>query len=102
MIYTVQVSALAIEDLVALHQWVDAGAGRATVDASLDLIEERITSLADFPGRGTPRDHLVADLRTLTFERQLLIAYMVDPDVNTVNVLRIINEARDLGPLLGN
>jgi len=102
MIYTVQLSAFAIEDLVALHQWVDAEAGRATADAYLDRVEERIASLADFPGRGTPRDDLVSGLRTLTFERRLLIAYMVDPDVKAVNVLRIINAARDLGPLLGD
>ena len=102
MIYAVQLSALAIEDLVALHHWVNAEAGRATADAYLDRVEERITSLADFPGRGTPRDDLVTGLRTLTFERRLLIAYMVDPGVSTVHVLRIINAARDLEPLLGN
>jgi toxin ParE1/3/4 len=100
MTYDVQLSALAIEDLIALHQWVSVEADIPTADGYLARIEERISALADFPNRGSPRNDLVAGLRTLTFERRLLIAYNVDGKVVTVQ--RIINAFRDLAPLLQN
>lgn len=96
MTYDVQLSALAIEDLISLHQWVSAEADIPTADGYLARIEERIAALADFPHRGSPRDDLIAGLRTLTFERRLLIAYSVDGGVVTVQ--RVINALRDLGP----
>lgn len=98
MSHDVQLLALAIEDLIALHQWVSREADVSTADRYLARIEERIAALADFPDRRSPRDDPVAGLRTLTFERRLLIAYSVDG--NTVTVQRIINALRDLGPAL--
>lgn len=98
MTYDVQLSALAIEDLIARHQWASAQADRPTADGYLTRIEERIAALADFPHRGTPRDDLIAGLRTLIFERRLLIAYTVDGRIVTVQ--RVINALRDLGPAL--
>lgn len=98
MTYDVQLSALAIEDLIALHQWVSVEADIPTADGYLARIEERIAALADFPHRGSPRDDLIAGLRTLTFERRLLIAYSVDGQVVTVQ--RVVNALRDLGPTI--
>lgn len=98
MTHDVQLSALAIEDLIALHHWVSTEADIPTADGYLARVEERIAALANFPHRGSPRDDLVAGLRTLTFERRLLIAYNVDG--NVVTALRIINAFRDLAPLL--
>jgi toxin ParE1/3/4 len=99
MTYDVQLSALAIEDLIALHQWVRVEADFPTADGYLARIEERIAALADFPHRGSPRDDLVAGLRTLTFERRLSIAYNVDGTVVTV---QRVNAFRDLAPILQN
>ncbi len=100
MIYAVQLSALAIEDLIAPHHWVSVEADIPTADGYLIRIEERVAALADFPHRGSPRDDLAAGLRTLTFERRILIAYTVDG--KTVTVQRVINAVRDLAPLLHN
>lgn len=100
MTYDVQLSALAIEDLIALHQWVSVEADIPTADGHLTRIEERIAALADFPQRGSPRNDLVAGLRTLTFERRLLISYNVDGKVVTIQ--RVINAIRDLAPILRN
>lgn len=100
MTYDVQLSALAIEDLIALQRWVSAEANIPTADGYLARIEERIAALADFPNRGSPRDDLIAGLRTLTFERRLLIAYSVDGKIVTVQ--RVINALRDLAPKLQN
>lgn len=98
MSYGVQLSALAIEDLITLHQWLSVEADRPTADGYLARIEERVASLAEFPHRGSPRDDLVQGLRTLTFERRLQIAYTVHGAVVTVQ--RIISASRDLTPAL--
>lgn len=95
MTRSVRLGALAVADLVALHRWVRAEAGQATADAYLDRIEVRIATLADFPDRGTLRDDLAPGLRTLAFERRLVIAYLVAAE--TVTVLRVVSGARDLG-----
>lgn len=100
MTYDAQLSALAIEDLIALHQWLGVEADIPAVDGYLARIEERIAAMADFPNRGSSRDDLVAGLRTLTFESRLLIAYKVDREVVTVQ--RVINAFRDLAPILQN
>lgn len=100
MTYHVQLSALAVEDLIALHRWVSMEADTPTADGYLTRIEERIAALADFPHRGSPRDDLVPGLRTLTLERRLLIAYNVNGRVVTVQ--RVINPFRDLAPILQN
>jgi len=100
MNHAVRLSALAIEDLIALHQWISAEPDTPTADGYLDRVETYIAALTDFPHRGSPRDDLNAGLRTLTFERRLLIAYTVKERVVTVQ--RIINASRDLAPILRN
>jgi toxin ParE1/3/4 len=100
MTFHIQLSALAIEDLIALHQWVSVEADIRTADGYLARIEERIAALTDFSHRGSPRDDLVAGLRTLAFERRLLIAYNVDEQ--RVTVQRVINAFRDLAAILQN
>lgn len=83
---------------MALHRWIAAEADRATADACLDRIEVRIAALAHYPHRGTARDDLAPGLRTLAFERRLLIAYRADE--THIDVLGVISGARELGPLL--
>ncbi|MDQ0248049.1 toxin ParE1/3/4 [Sphingomonas kyeonggiensis] len=99
MSHQVRLSELAISDLVALHRWIAAEATPAIADEYIDRIETRVAALADFPDRGTPRDDLAPGLRTLSFERRLLIAYRVDG--GTALVLRVISAQRELAPLFG-
>lgn len=100
MTHGVALTPLAIEDLIALHRWVSDEAGPSTAAGYLDRIEARIAALAEFSGRGTPRDDLADGVRTLTFERRLVIAYRVEP--GTVTVLRVIGAMRELAPLFGD
>jgi toxin ParE1/3/4 len=93
--HAVRLSPLAIADLIALHGWVVEQADRATADGYLARIEARLAALADFPHRGTPRGDLGPGVRTLAFERRLVIAYRAEDAV--VTVLRVVSGARDLG-----
>jgi len=96
--HAVLLSPLATQDLIALHGWIMEAADRAIADAYVDRIEQKIVSLAEFPLRGTPRSDLGAGVRTLMFERKLLIAYHLE---NTeVIALRVISGQRELSPLL--
>ena len=97
MTHQVRLSALAIEDLAALRQWIEGQSDRQIADAYLARIEARLASLSDFPARGTPRDDLAPGIRTLSFERRLVIAYAVQ--ARTVLVLRVISGQRELAPL---
>lgn len=92
--HRVLLSALAIEDMVALHRWIAARADAGTADGYLDRVEARLAALDRFPDRGSPRDDLSSGLRTLSFERRLVIAYRVVGDA--VEVLRVIDGARAL------
>lgn len=99
MSHEVRLSRLAIDDLDSLHLWIESEADSRTADDYLGRLETRIAALAQFPNRGTPRDDLAPGLRTLSFERRIVIAYAVRGSV--VMVLRVVSGARELGLLLG-
>jgi len=96
--HAVLLSPLATQDMIALHGWIMEWADRTVADAYLDRIEQKVVNLAELPLRGTPPNDLGAGVRTLVFERKLLIAYRVESDA--VIVLRVISGQRELGPLL--
>lgn len=98
MTHTVLLSPLAVQDLIALHRWITGEADRTIADGYLDRIERKMAGLAQFPLRGTPRDDLAPGVRTLVFERRVIIAYRVE---GAVTVLRVISGQRELAPLLG-
>jgi toxin ParE1/3/4 len=85
----------ALEDLESIFLYVAEAAGLDVAESYQSRIRIACLALADFPGRGPPRDDLAAGLRTITFERRALIAYMVRG--NSVRILRILHGGRDLG-----
>lgn len=95
MSFDVVVGPRAVEDLQAIHRWITASADVSVADGYLDRLEAACRRLADFPLRGTPRDDLVAGLRTITVAGRAIIAYSVHAD--TVTILRVLHRGRDLG-----
>jgi toxin ParE1/3/4 len=88
-------SGRAIDDLKQIQTWVAEQADIDTARAYVSRIEAKFLSLNSFPLRGTPRDDLIPGLRTIPFERRLVIAYrLID---NEVWVERIVSAARDNG-----
>jgi toxin ParE1/3/4 len=92
--FAIRLSPLAIDDIIALHRWTAREAGTEIADGYLGRIETRIAGLADFPHRGALRDDLAPGLRTLSFERSLLIAYRVD--AADVTILRVATRCANL------
>ncbi|MBY8825481.1 type II toxin-antitoxin system RelE/ParE family toxin [Sphingomonas colocasiae] len=87
------------DDLLELYDWIDERADMDVAHGYVLQVEAFANGLADFPGRGTPRDHLVPGMRTMTFRRRTIVAYRVDGEV--VHILRIVRAARDIAALLG-
>lgn len=99
MRYEVALTEGAIDDLDALHLWVATEAGEAVADAYLERVQRRIDGLSDYANRGTPRGDLVPDLRTLSFERRLIIVYRVVGA--EAQVLRVVSSQHEFGQLFG-
>jgi toxin ParE1/3/4 len=88
----VDLSRLALADLERIGDWVAANAGVNVALAYLDRIEAACAGLVDFPQRGTPRDDLGSQVRTISFEGRATIAYRVDAE--TVLILGIFHAGR--------
>ncbi|HMC92082.1 MAG TPA: type II toxin-antitoxin system RelE/ParE family toxin, partial [Allosphingosinicella sp.] len=86
-------------DLFSIYLWVEAAAGEAVAAAYHARLRAACLALANFPGRGTPRPDLGPDVRSISFERRAVIAYLERP--GTVEILAIAHRGRDLGQEMG-
>ena len=68
----------ALRDLFGLYAYIVEQSGRERASAYVDRIEAACMALADFPERGTRRDDLRPGLRTLGFQRQASIVFLID------------------------
>ena len=100
MNYRIEWHVLARADLFDIYDWIAEHADPQTAYAYTARIERRCESLSAFPHRGTPRDHLEPGLRSITFERRVIIAYRVEKD--RVLILRLIRTARDIAAQFAN
>jgi toxin ParE1/3/4 len=85
-------------DLFALYDYIAAEAGEAVAGGYIDRIETACLSLAHFPQRGTRREDLAPGLRTIGFERRVLIAFRVDR--SAVTIVNIFYGGRDFERVL--
>ena len=97
MTYSLRFLQIARDDLIALHTWVEGEADAVVADAYLERIEARCWNLTEFPNRGTPRDDLMPGVRSLSFERRILIFYRVEGLL--VEIMRVVSGARENRPL---
>jgi toxin ParE1/3/4 len=81
------------DDLYAIYDWIADQADPDTAYAYTSRIEVFVLRLSHFPNRGTPRFDLSSGLRSVTFERRIIIAYRVESD--EVRIVRLIDSARD-------
>lgn len=94
MNYVVSLSPLAIDDLVAIHNWIEGEADWDTARAYVLRIRAHCDALNNFPHRGMSRDDLGKGIRTLSFERRIAILYRVGR--RQVTIARILSVAREL------
>jgi toxin ParE1/3/4 len=88
---------LAAEDLNAIDDYI-ARDSPVRAHAFVARLKARCESLADFPYKGRARPDIAEGLRTLSFQRRVVIAYEVDGD--QVTIWRIIVAGQDLEEVL--
>jgi toxin ParE1/3/4 len=96
--YRVILSEAVIQDLSDIGRWVAERADIDTANGYVARIEAFAQRLSHFPNRGTPRFDLARGLRTVTFERTIIIAYRVAGE--DVIIQRALHTSRDYRDLL--
>jgi toxin ParE1/3/4 len=85
-------------DLFALYEYVADAAGAEIAGSYIARIEDACLSLTTFPLRGTRRDDLAPNLRTIGFDRRVPIAFRTAKDA--VTIVRILYGGRDFERIL--
>jgi toxin ParE1/3/4 len=92
--YHVLIRPLAQADLLEIHSWLKDVAGLDIAEAYLDRLQVHLTTLENHPQRGTPRPKAGIGVRSITFERRLVVGYRVMD--HEVWVERVVSGARNL------
>ncbi|MCP3728909.1 type II toxin-antitoxin system RelE/ParE family toxin [Sphingomonas sp. MG17] len=92
--YRVGYSDAAQAQLLDLYRYVASEADPHVAYRFAQRIKAQCEKLGTFPLRGTPRDDLMPGLRTLSFERRVVIGYIVDDDA--VWIVGVSYGGRDL------
>jgi toxin ParE1/3/4 len=95
----VRFSPEARRDLFALYDYIARDSGPARAMGYIERIEDYCLGFADAPERGTRRDDIRPGLRTVGFERRVLIAF--DIGSADVTIDRILYGGRDTARVLG-
>lgn len=67
----------ATRDLQDLYDYISEQSSPTIAFGYIRRVHERCLSLAEFPERGRWRDDILPNLRTIGFERRVMIAYRV-------------------------
>lgn len=84
-----------LSDLEAIWLYVAIDNPRAA-DRLYRSIDDRMRGLADFPLMGPPRTDIGAEIRALV-EGRYLILYTYDATADLVEIITVVDGARDLG-----
>ena len=95
MSYTVQFAPEALDQLDAIEDYIAYAGSPLTAARYVDAIVAYCESLATFPERGIRRDDLMSGLRITNHRRSAVIAFVVDPDAETVSILGMFYGGQD-------
>lgn len=79
-----------------INDWITRSASADVARRFLTAVREHIESLATFPMAGRAHGDIRAGLRTTTFKKRTVIAYLVgeDPDGHVIAILGVFHGAR--------
>ena len=95
---SVTLSPEAKDDLLALYDWIAAAAQPNTALGYIERIEAFCHGMRIASERGTKRDDIRPNLRIVTFERRVTIAFTVNE--TTVVILRLFYAGRNWEELI--
>jgi len=90
--YEVSFRPLAVLDLEQIEDFIARDSPLRAMDF-VRRIQRQCALLAELPERGKPRDDLGLGIRTLSFERRVVIAYRIEAD--RVRIVRIFYGGQD-------
>ncbi len=99
MAYRVVFSPEAYAHLASIYVYIAARAGHDVANRFTDSIVAYCDSFTTFPHRGTRREDLRPDLRTIGFRRRVTVAFVVDEDV--IQIMGIFYGGRNLENFFG-
>ena len=85
-------------DLMALYNWIASEAHPKTALGYIERIESFCQGMSITSERGTRRDDIRPDLRIVTFERRVTVAFTVD--TTSVTILRLFYAGRNWEELI--
>lgn len=94
MVYTVQLSPAARQDVANLLDYLLPEAGEAVARAYVGRLYAFLRGFDTFPQRGTVRGDYRPGLRVVGFERSASVAFVVEDD--RVIILRIFQRGQDI------
>jgi plasmid stabilization system protein ParE len=92
--WTLEILPQAERDMMAIGEYLESVASRATAHEWIAAFESAILSLADNPYLGAESDFLGAGRRRLVVRPYLIIYRITDPD--QVRVIRVVDGRRNL------
>ena len=98
--YAVKFTPRAERQLADLYRFIAEQSGEARADAYIHEIVSACRSLSTFPARGTKRDEVRANLRTLGFARRVTIAFSIDANATAVAIHGVFYGGQDFEMLL--
>lgn len=94
MTLSVWLARRAEDDLFTFGLWIAKQSDRQTARTYTDRIEAACGKLVDYPDRGSAREDLGPGMRSVVFERRVVIVYSVE--AADLVVQRIVPRGRDL------
>ena len=94
MRYRVLSGAKAKQDILDLYDYIADKGHPVEATKYIDRLERWCLSLGTFPERGIPRDDIRTGLRTVGFERRVLVCFQITG--NAVVILRLLYGGRDI------
>ena len=90
------------QQLNALDDWITEKTSPDVAQRFVSAILDFIDGILDFPRAGRARDDVRPGMRTTTFRKRTLIAYVVDEssDELVVNILGVFHGGQDWGAAL--
>ena len=102
MTYVVVFAETASQQLKAIRDYIASVADSGTAQRYVDAIVDHCLGLDTFPHRGVQRDDLRPGLRTISYRKRVVIAFVVDDGAGQVTVTGVFYGGQDIDTAFGS
>ncbi len=91
----------AVDQLIALDEYIAVAASPEIAARYTDAVADYCLSLSTFPRRGTRRDDIRPGLRVTNYRKRTVIAFAVDDEARRLAILGVFHGGQDYETALG-